>query len=485
MRESHEFNKLPKGWEWTTLDEVAKKVTDGSHYTPKYYLEGYPFITITDIKNDTIDFESAKLIGKNDYEKLKNNCNPHRGDILFSKDGTVGKVLEINFEKEFIVLSSLAIIRLFTAFSYAGYFKYLLQSKLVLDQASQLKTGTALTRVILRNLRSVKLPLPPLPEQHRIVASIEELFSRLDAGVEALQKAKAQLSRYRQAVLKAAVEGKLTEEWRKAHHEVEPAETINQIDPAILSKLPKLPESWNWFYFSQLINYSQNGISKRRSEEGDPVHVLRLADIVEYKIFPKNPRDIRLTKDEVNKYVIQEGDLLCIRVNGSKNLVGRMIPFNSNDKWAFCDHFIRFKLNKKLVFPSYLSNYFSTQIARNYIEFNMVSSAGQNTISQKTLASLPVPLPCMAEQEAIVSEIDRMSSISEAVGITSAESFKLADRLRHSILKRAFEGKLVPQDPNDEPASILLERIKAERAMDNSKIKNNLNSKQMRLIDVQ
>src|SRR3989304_1601246 len=89
---------LPNGWAWTTLENSCQKITDGSHYTPKYVSDGYPFITISNVNNDNIiDFSTAKFITKSDFEKLKINCNPLKGDILFSKDGTVGKE-NIDFE---------------------------------------------------------------------------------------------------------------------------------------------------------------------------------------------------------------------------------------------------------------------------------------------------------------------------------------------------------------------------------------------------
>lgn len=161
--------------------------------------------------------------------------------------------------------------------------------------------------------------------------------------------------------------------------------------------------------------------------------------------------------------------------------MGRMIPFNNDDEWTFCDHFIRFRLDKKLVSSSYLSNYFNTKIARNYIEFNMVSSAGQNTISQKTLASLPVPLPSIKEQKAIADEIDRLFSISEVSANSLGECFGRLNLLRQSILRRAFQGQLVPQDPSDEPASLLLERIRAERIKDTPRRGRKSNINQSRL----
>lgn len=137
---------LPEGWIKTTLSVATQKVTDGAHYTPRYVSEGYPFITISNVRQNLIDFSAASLIGEEDFNKLRGNCNPHRGDILFSKDGTVGKVIEVDFEKKFIVLSSLAIIRPYSEVTLPRYLKYLLQSRLVLDQAARLKSGTEIGR---------------------------------------------------------------------------------------------------------------------------------------------------------------------------------------------------------------------------------------------------------------------------------------------------------------------------------------------------
>jgi type I restriction enzyme S subunit len=345
-------------------------------------------------------------------------------------------------------------------------------------------------------LEKSAMPLPPLAEQQRIVAKIEELFTKLDAGVGALKKIKAQLKRYRQAVLKYAFEGKLTEEWRAAHKgELEPASAVLErikkergenaivgaraprsvllerirkgrgdrpVAPTVVdrSDLPELPEGWVWTTFGQLVFDSQNGLSKRQSNHGATTHVLRLADILNGRISPATPRDILLTDDEVSKYGLHPGDLLCIRVNGSANLVGRMITFSEKQTWAFCDHFIRFRPLQQFVSPSFLHYFFNTQVARRHIEFGMVSSAGQNTVSQTTMNAAPVPYTHPLEQSKIVNEIERRFSIADEAEKVVEQSLKQAERLRQSILKKAFEGRLVSQDPSDEPAEKLLERIR-------------------------
>lgn len=168
------MRNLPKGWEWATLETICSKVTDGSHGTPKFIETGYPFVSITDIKQEGIDFSGAKRIAKSDYEKLKGNCNPRKGDVLFTKDGTVGKVIEVDFDREFVVLSSVAILRPITNHVLPKYLVYALKNKDSLSQASRTMTGTALTRIILKNLRTVRVPVPPLDTQRKIVAILDK-----------------------------------------------------------------------------------------------------------------------------------------------------------------------------------------------------------------------------------------------------------------------------------------------------------------------
>jgi type I restriction enzyme S subunit len=222
--------------------------------------------------------------------------------------------------------------------------------------------------------------------------------------------------------------------------------------------------------FGDLLEGSQNGLSKR-SGEGEAVRVLRLANITDGQIDEADPREINLTSKEIEKYQLQHGDLVCIRVNGSPSLVGRLVFFNSANRWAYCDHFIRFRPRGDLVDPRYLNHYFSTQAVRRHIELNVVSSAGQNTVSQGTMLGIPVPLPTLNEQHRIVSEIEKQfSRLDEAVANLQRVKANLK-RYKASILKAAVEGRLVETEASIaqregrsyETGEQLLQRILEER----------------------
>jgi type I restriction enzyme S subunit len=290
-----------------------------------------------------------------------------------------------------------------------------------------LSRATTVPSIRKSDVEEIVLPVPPIPEQKRIVAKIEELFTRLDAGVENLKKTRQLLKNYRQAVLRDAFTGKLTGK-------------INHKD----TKAPReLPDGWKLLRFENIIAESQNGLSKRNSSVGTPVHVIRLADITDGQLQVESPRDIMLTDTEVSKYVLRQGDILCIRVNGSPDLVGRLIQFKENDAWAYCDHFIRYRFKNELILPQFIVYYSRIQFVRNFIDLNKVSSAGQNTVSQKTIGAMPVPVPSIQEQKQIILEIERHFSIADAVEKEIDEALKKSDSLRQSILKSAFEGKLV------------------------------------------
>ena len=180
-----------------TIEEVCELVTDGTHYTPKNAGRGIPFLTVKDVSDDTLDFEGCSFISEDDYRIAKaGNSAPERGDVLFSKDGTVGKVHVVDTDKPFAVLSSLAILRPKRESVDPKYFGYVLRSPSVLNDALKRKTGSAIRRVILSDLKKVRIPLPPLPEQRRIA----EILDKADALRAKRRAALAQLDTLTQSI---------------------------------------------------------------------------------------------------------------------------------------------------------------------------------------------------------------------------------------------------------------------------------------------
>jgi type I restriction enzyme M protein len=175
-------------WEMVELDEVCLKITDGSHFSPDTIEKGYPYITVKDIVGDKIDFDNCKFIDEiNYFELVKNDCKPLKNDILFSKDGTVGKVSLVDFEKDFVVLSSLAIIRPNTKIINPYFLKSILQSEYFLNLAIENKTGVAIKRIVLKTLKTIPIPNLSIQEQEKIVERIRREQLLVNSNVELIE----------------------------------------------------------------------------------------------------------------------------------------------------------------------------------------------------------------------------------------------------------------------------------------------------------
>lgn len=159
------------------LQDIAIKITDGSHFSPKTVeTSNYPYVTVKDICNDRIDFDTCKFISKEDYDDLvKNGCRPELNDVLFSKDGTVGKVSLVDYSREFVVLSSLAIIRPDIKIVKPQYLKWALKNPEFLQNATNEKTGVAIRRIILKTLKTLAIILPPMNEQYKFAKIVEHV----------------------------------------------------------------------------------------------------------------------------------------------------------------------------------------------------------------------------------------------------------------------------------------------------------------------
>lgn len=376
-------------------------------------------------------------------------------------------------------------------------------------QVAALQSGSTRKRISRGNLATLNIPVPPLPEQQRSVAKVEELLTELDAGVESLKKARAQLKRYRQAVFKAAVTGEITREWREIHKgELEPAaDLLTRIlrerrakweeeqlakmqaagktpknddwkkkyqDPvaANISDLQELPRSWLWTRAEQVCDFITRGTTpaahKLFSESGEipfiKVYNLTHVGALDFSV---NPTFISESThaDELARSRVFPGDVLMNIVGPPLGKVS-IVP-TTYEEWNINQAIAIFR-----PMPSFDRKYLSicllTEQIQSWAERRAKATAGQFNLTLEICRDLPLPLPPITEQRQIVSEVERLLSIADATEQTIEQSLKQVERMRQSILQQAFTGKLVPQDLADEPAEALLARIKAERSLNGS-----------------
>lgn len=479
MMDDENLPEIPRSWVWTRLGEIAQVIRGASPRpkgNPKYFGGDIPWIMISDISKeegkyisetrDTVTNEGAK---KSRYLKA--------GTLILSNSGTVcvPKILAVDgcIHDGFVAFPNLTEdINIL----YLYYFFDHIRPKVIQENrqgVTQINLNTSIVKEIL-------IPLPPLPEQQRIVAKIEELFTNLDAGMKALEKVKTQLKRYRQAILKYAFEGKLTREWRELHkEELEPASVLlkkikreqkksekkgyTELSSIDLENLRELPHGWILTRAGEITESMKNGIYKpKRFYSSDGIACLRMYNIENGSIIWKDIKRIKLTTEEIQKYELKPGDILVNRVN-SRELVGKAAPIPLGlETCVYESKNIRLRLFTDYVESKYVSHWFQF-FSQQYFNRNAQQTVGMASINQKQLSSMPIPLPPFAEQRRIVEEIEQRFSIADEIEKTVEHMFKKAKRLRQGILKKAFEGKLVPQNPNDEPAHILLERIKTEK----------------------
>jgi len=158
-----------------SLDDICEMVTDGTHASFKDSGKGFPFLTVKDMTENGLDFSGCIHISQEEYDRADaGNSAPKLGDVLFSKDGTVGKVCVVREKREFAVLSSIAILRPKKEIADSSYLGYILGFQKTIDEASKRKTGSAVRRIILKDLKQVEIPLPPLEEQQRIAAILDK-----------------------------------------------------------------------------------------------------------------------------------------------------------------------------------------------------------------------------------------------------------------------------------------------------------------------
>ncbi len=367
-------------------------------------------------------------------------------------------------------------------------------------QLGRLDQSTAIPSLSRSNYNPISVRVPPSNEQKRIVSKIDELFSDIEAGERALQRARAALARYRKSVLKAAVTGALTADWREANKDtLEHADKLlarilnarrEAWEKAERSKLKakdketkgdawkkkykdpaeyfatsefEMPNNWSWASLDSISWDSSYGTSAKCGYDFTGVAVLRIPNVRAGNI---NYKDIKFATGDstfVEVELVSQGDLLIVRTNGSAEIIGLggVVDKPPINPTYFASYLIRFRLlpsEPKLA--SWINVVWQSETVRAQIRAHAATSAGQYNVSQSNMARFAIPIPPSEEQSEIVSRVEEAFSKADHVEAALDEQERAARALKQSILKAAFEGRLVPQDPADEPAAKLLERIR-------------------------
>jgi type I restriction enzyme S subunit len=489
-------NGLPVGWVLLPIKSLGKTVTGNT--PPTKELDNYggdiSFIKPSELVDQPVS-AGRETISNKGAEKAR--IMP-KGGVLVSCIGNLGKTA---IAKRDVAFNQQINAILFNESVIPEYGFYYFQTANFRKDLESLASATTISIVNKSKFESISVPIAPPEQQQRIVAEIEKQFSRLDEAVAGLKRIQANLKRYRASVLKSAAEGKLTAEWRKQHPDTEPAEQLLQrilkerrahweqaelekmqaagkppkddkwkqkykepVAPDVLG-LPALPEGWIWVSLSMLAENIQIGPFGSLLHKSDYViggiPLVNPSHIKGQKIIANFDLTIAKSKyDSLTKYVMHKNDI----VMGRRGEMGRCAVVLDNEHGWLCGTgslFIRLFSNTN---PIFCCNVLSSKRIKNFLNENSIGTTMQN-LNQKILHDIPIPICSLNEQNEAIQQIERRLSIADEVEQQINTNLKRAERLRQSILKKAFSGRLVPQDSNDESAGVLLEKIKqAQRA---------------------
>lgn len=497
------MNDLKSGWEFTTLGNIAEYVNGRAFKPTEWLTEGKPIIRIQNLNNPNANY--------NFYDgNIEQKYHVKNGDLLYSWSASLDSYIW-NGEDAFLN-QHIFNVKPFANISKKFIF-YLL--KQISSDILAKTHGMGMVHITKGKFEEIEIPIPPINEQNRIVEKIETLFSEIDAGVESLSKAKIQLERYRQSLLKHAFEGKLTAQWRaefeskngkplptadelieqiqtarQTHYDkqikewelavkawenngkngkkpTKPSDDLRIINTNVDSKVEiNVPKEWKLISLGNLIEKIFAGKSfkcEEREPNFDEIGVAKVSAVTwgEYREYEsKTCKNESLVNED---FFIKENDFILSRAN-TIDLVGNCVIVEAvtknimlSDKTLRLD-FINEESKKFILY--FLRSFFGR---REIMERSTGNQESMRNISQTSISNIVIPYCSLGEQNQIIEILDsKLSEVEKSVSEISIQLEK-AKLLKSAILHKAFQGKLVPQDPTDLPASQLLDQIKAER----------------------
>jgi len=422
---------LPDGWTWVRLGDIVKinpKIPNRDVIKDETEVQFLPMKLVEEVIGKIHLIELRKF-----SEVQKSYTSFIDGDVIFAKVTPCmenGKIAVVDNLKNGIGFGSseFHVIRPDSILSNKYLFNYIVQNRFRNEAQNEMTGAVGLRRVPKQFIENYQFPLPPLPEQHAIVSKIEELLTELGKGKEQLENAQQQLKIYRQAVLKWAFEGRLT------NKDVKEGE---------------LPEGWKWVKTIDVIGTINNGYTPTKEfltqDTGEipflKVYNLNFDGTLNFK---KNPTFIPNTvhKKDLKRSICYPGDVLINIVGpplGKVSVVSNQFP-----EWNINQAIVMFRPNERVT-SKYLSYFLQNKVTINWLENTSKATAGQWNIKVSTCREIPFPHCSINEQDLVIQEIESRLSVCDKIEETITTSLLQSETLRQSILKKAFEGKLIPQ----------------------------------------
>ncbi|EGR0541916.1 restriction endonuclease subunit S [Vibrio cholerae] len=480
-----------ESWERVTLQDVVEVVNGYAFSSSGFNTgKGLPLIRIRDIVSGKTD---TTYEGAYSEEYIVQN-----GDLLVGMDGDFNS----SFWRSGVALLNQRVCKLIAneTFYSKKFLAYLLPG--YLDAINQNTSAVTVKHLSSKTIQCIPLPLPPRKEQDRLVEKLEELFSEFDSGIEELKAAQTKLSQYRQSLLKSAVEGSLTQQWR-AENRDRVQETGEQLLARILKQrreqwqqqklaefaekgkippknwqdkypepvqpdttdLPELPEGWVWASLDMLGDIV-SGVTKGTKRKADiavrEVPYLRVANVQRGFLNLDEIKTIPATESDIKKYTLVPGDIL-FNEGGDRDKLGRgWVWYGEVENCIHQNHVFRMRAFVTDLVPEFISHHGNT-FGKLWFQSAGKQTTNLASINKGILQEFPVPLAPVIEQNKIIELLEEELTLLAKQEEYTLAALTASEAQRKNILKSAFSGQLVPQDPNDEPASVLLEKIKQER----------------------
>jgi type I restriction enzyme S subunit len=494
----------PLGWVSVTLGDVTSDLIDRSGPPPG---KTFRYIDISGVDRKNMIVLETKTIAA---EKAPSRAKQHvqRGDVLVSMTRPNLNAIAIVPEELHGQIASTGFHVLRPKKLDSKFLYYLVQTRSFVESMSRVVQGALYPAVRPKDVLAFQFSLPPLNEQRRIVSKIEELFSQLDEGIASLKAARRQLKVYRQALLKGAFEGKLTEEWRSAtSEELESADALltriqnerqasyeaeiekweravadwkrgdqkenkprkpsppkrqTEVPNRSVEKLQVLPKLWTWTVLDNFTPYGREasyGVLQPGPHTDNGIPLVRVGDITDGRVSTTHMKRVSPSVTEKYRRTELQGGEPLISLVGA---IGRTAIAPDSLKGANTARAVGVVPLTGLVNASYMELSFR-RIEKIQEMTALAHEVARTPLNLEDVRSATVPLAPRKEQDQIVREVEERLSILDAMEQSTRVGIEQSEAIRQSILTKAFAGQLVPQDPNDEPASVLLARIKAER----------------------